>query len=772
MDSITLHDVCSKLRSSAAKSRQQGRENLQLLLHQTEIFSLSADGNPIAGLLESLIRNFSHESSAFGKNRSSQAGSLLQFSVECFRDTIQPANCIIERNTVKMIVTHIVEHLPASQDAKYNLVAPSFFAVLKVIASNPPHIEQMKSETWNALVQVCVRNIDVSISYDFSAVRWKVDTEDFADRRHYSMRKDIGDLMFCFQSLIAFPAAPLHGKEQELATFLFNFLATYCTVSDARTSAIIALNRLLEHISINKMELAAKVSVGLIDLAPRIWDNRAAAGDFRDRILLGIVIIFPHLYSLASVQGVENLSAESLTRLLDVLKDETRTQEPRISLQLDDLWLSPVPRTSEIWSYRSFHIFFGPYFSLKPQHLPVESIWLSLQLRSSILLLLDTMSQTDPDDTPSDEFRQVKRRKRSHTSHLQTIIEDVLPYASQSTKFLHSLQSLAFYLNTFRLSGTLLGIREILDHLENRADDNNSEVVSWSLICILCILGRCDPTQEKLSHRATEQWTRIWIASSKHAALPPTCRPACAVMGAILAKDILNIRSLLPHIVGIMDYVEQRGPGLFNDNACSFWSVLLFKLEQGGIPTELWRQTSLCRWIRLRWITAAEVDDYNSRAKQSSYLSAPCLRLFAPHYETSATLMDLDYLQSLPASKIGHTFSDVSSNICLIDYLLNSSIQTEFSTVQPLSPSIDPRNRLYGSLKQVWEEKYGQAYARIAAWNGEDPVSPEELGRCTALKLMTYFLSCKFHQRCVLIYHRLSPRRKFCHNCEDGITAS
>ena len=713
MAALNLHELCDNLTTGQVRSRQAALNDLQRILNNEDASSRFKDEIAYSGLLETLTRNFSMELAGFRKSNSAQAASLVQLSADCFRATVEKARLVIRKSTVKLLLSHIHDSLPSRGQPGYNEVAGSFFASLKAIASHPPHVEQLTKDMWKKTEDLCRSHVDVISVYDITNAandvpaterdngQPSIDVQNFLP-----MRKEIGDLLFCLQSLYSFPGAPFYGIEESLLTFLLDFLASYNTASEARMSAMIALNRLLEHITVNKIELTGRACSSIIDLFSKIWDSRISG--FRERILIALSFIFPHLHESAAKYGMNSRLRAIIENLQERLRADLRVQEQKGTLLIDDIILSVLPQQSEAWKSRPFHSFVGPFFSLNPHSPTAEFPWLSFQMQSSLIYLLDLIPQSS---TRSNGDPQVKRRRLSPTPNLQKLLDDILLFKRQQATSLLSLQSLAFHLNSFRLPAGIIGVSEILNCLENISGENNAELVGWSFVCMLAILGRTSLSD--ITTSKSEQWMRIWVSCLKQSALPATCRAACAVMESIVSKDILNARSILPHLKPIMDFVEQRGPGLLADTSCAFWNSLLYRLEEMGISTESLRHDALARWMRFRW-DAHGIGDSFSRTKRLSNMVLPCLRLISSQKWNSGCRIDFNHIQSLPFSVIGQALQTVSSNLRLLNFLLEAEVEWEAPTalviVSKAHSSIKPKTH----LEDVILENFSNTSANIS----------------------------------------------------------
>ena len=748
MTTLSLHDVCNKLTSTQIRSRQSALNELQRFLDHEDASSRFSDENAYAGLLQALSRNFSLELANFRKSNSPQAASLIHLSVECFRASVEKARLTVTRATVRMIVSHIINSLPLPGQKEYKEVASALIASLKLIASYPPHIEQIKRDMWVDMAQLCRTHIEVGGWYNLSNLSNQstiYDGTHFETQKKLSMRKEVADLLFCLQSLCSFPGAPLHGGEETLLTFILNFLASYDTVSDARVSAVIILNRLLQHITVNRTELAARASIAIVDLVSKIWNGRISG--FKERLLVTLSLVYPHLHHNTALHGLTAATRTSIEILLGKLKDDLRSQEHKFGLQIDDLILSPLPPSSPQWVHRPFHYLNGPYFSLNPHSRSAELPWLSLQVQSCFIQLLDFIPTNTREWSPANEVEhEHKRRRLLSKANLQSLLDDIVLYKTQQAGCLGSMQRLAFYLNSFRSLDISLDLSDVLGRLESIGEETNADIMGWSFVCMLGILGRTE--KSGLTALTLEQWSRIWIACLKQAALSPTCRPACAVMDAIIRKDILDLGALLPHIKATMEYIEQRGPGVFADNSCSFWDSLIQKLEEFGVPTIGWRRDALSRWIRFRWDVEG-IGDGISRAKRFSTLVFPCLRLFSPANWTSAYLIDIKYLESLPRTSVGESLNTISADMALVNLLLESKISREMSPIKACRSLVSLNISAQSDLRDVLEEKYRRLCDDLRSYQERGDLEPsimlpDDMGWIISLSIISMILLRKW----------------------------
>jgi serine-protein kinase ATM len=685
MATVTLRNLCRDLLSLTRATRQTAFNDLQRFLNQDDASSQLADETTYENLLQSLIFNFKLELAGFRKSNTGVTSNMLHTSAESLRVSVEKADHLIARKTMLALVNHVLDSLPKLQPLENKEIAPSYFALLKNIASNPVYIEQMKQSVWRDVLQLCISNIKVGTWFDLSNGHpnqggLPQENRTFVEHRStIAMRKEVVDLMICLQSLCTFPAAPFQsdeGEDRKLLSFLLNFLVTYDSASDARMSAVIALNRLIAHISVNNVQLAAETSTIMVDIISQVWDARIAG--FKDRLLVSISFLYPHLHKLVTHCGISATTRKHMDSLLNKLEQESRAQEHKSGLKLDDLLLSPLPHSSLLWTQRPFQSFFCPYFSLSPASPSAELAWLSLQIQSSFLTLLDLAPTGGGSSSDEDVDRHPKRQRLSPNPNLLCLLDTISQYKNNSTRSVVVFQKLAFYLNSFRQLPESIDFPEILGCLENHRGEDNGEVVGWSFVCMLGILGHSGKVQNTIAW--TEQWKRIWITCSKQVALSVPCRAACAVMTAIMDKDILDARSLVPQIESIVEYVEHRGPGVFCDVSCEFWSSLLYKFEQIGIPTDTLRSKVLARWVRLRW-DPIEGSDPILRRKILFSLGFPILRMFSSMYWSSTNLLDFTYAQSLPQSALRQSLTLSSSAMSLVNFLLDSAIEP---AIQPL----------------------------------------------------------------------------------------
>jgi serine-protein kinase ATM len=747
MDSLTLHDICSKLTSSQIKSRQLGLSELQRLLvpDNVAIRDRILDEDAYAALLQALSSNFILELASFRKSNSAQAATILRMSTECFQSTLETANVLLTRNSLRLAINHLLNCLPSRSQAEFKLVAPSFFACLRIIASHPPHIEQLKRDKWKEVIQVCLSNAEVRNLHDFGkqgsrGLEETLTEEDFGSLERLPMRKEVADLMFCVLSFCLFPGAPFHGNEEELLTFLFDFLATYGTASDARTSAVIALNRLLQYTAINNVGLATETSLAVLRLYPDIWDTRVH--EFKKHVLLTLAIVFPYLRKCFGEVGMSASAYRRSVSILDLLKKDAQSQDHRSSLQLVDLQFARLSEHSDLWKLRPNQSFIGPFFSLLSTSPQAEIAWLSLQIQSSLIHLLDTSPEPIEPDSTLEAQARVKRRRLSPNRHYSNVVGELFDIKTQGRK-VYGLQILASYLNSFHTPSKSLDFLTLIQELDRLGDDPNPEIVGWSLVCILGALGAYCKVCPTPNEDMRPIWTKIWNTSSKHAALPSTCRPACALMEGILQSNVLDVPAILPYIRGIFDYVELRGPGGFNDKACDFWNILLLKLQHGGIPVKIYRESTLKRWIEFRW-GKCDVEEIPSQGEGLVTLPLSCLCLFGDIGTTSNEIHQLTKDDSRPHSSIWHTLSTTLSQLRLINFLLNDEIyvETERTTHKdtPSTLCLNPSSE----VEAIMIEKSSAICAKLEAHEAHGSIAQsitvEELGWFTSISILTLFL--------------------------------
>jgi len=739
MSSLNLHDIYEKLTSSQLRTRHSALNQLQQFLSHDDLSSRLVTEDAYGALLERLKVNFRMEEAYFRKTGSSQARSMLIVSAECFRTSVEKGCLIMTRGTVKLVTSHIRESISSLADAEYKDVSPNLFASLRSVTSYPAHVEQMKRELWVAMVTLCISSVEVSNLYEFDnkndlrsemCFGFSHQDQPLPKPTPLAIRREIVDIMYSLQSLCSFPGAPFQGNEEILLGFLFNFLVSYDGLSDARTSAAITLSRILEHIMTNRTDITSLSSIYLLDLSSKIWNPRFP--QLNEQLLINLSLAFPFIHRIASQRCFSPAMRTNVQALLVRLQQDWQNQDPKASLQVDDLSLFPLPRSSWKWKHRPFLFFHGPYFSLVPGPSSAESMWLSIQLQTCFLKILDQVSECGSVDVSSDvQSQERKRRRIVPNSNYQDLLDDIVVARNTNVPLLLSLQRLAFYLNCFRPSQQISHI-EVLHRLERFGDSNDGDVVNWSFVCMLGLLGQMEET---IDTSTTALCLRIWIACSKQAALPSTCRTACAVMDAMLINNLLNVRSLTPQIRGIMEYVEQRGPALFADTSCNLWQTLFNKLEETGIAVDTWRSTSLIRWLQFRWV-AHNDGDANFRAKILRTLLFPSLRLFSFTSLRTEYEIDFNYFESLPRSRVSWSLHTLSANMPLLNLLLESIIT--YDEPSALVPSNHPVPKLKLAftpyLVEVLEERSLAIFNQIDHLGSN--LSNEDLSWATSVAML------------------------------------
>jgi len=737
MAGIHLHEIFDKLNTVAARQRHSALNDLQVFLAREDASNQLHNDNNCGLLFGALLDNFTKELAFSRRSKSAQALQAVQLSAECFKALIEKTRLLMGRSNVKAAVEHILQHFPDKDGPEYADVAPSFCASLRLIFSHPPHLEQLKPEFWDNVVEFCISKIEVSSHYtlptshydSFEATQMEVDS--------LPMRKEIGDLIFTLQSFVNYPGAPLWRIREPLVIFLLNFLASYNTISDARLSAVISLNRMLWHISINDIAVVKVIALHVLDLASRIWDARIPG--LRERILVSISTVYPHLYRMALDDELVPSTFSTIQKLLNILKREARFDDRKSRLQLDDLILSPLPRGAVLWNQLPFHSLIGPFFALNPHPPSSEFPWMILQIQSSLMHLLDLGNVEEFPISRSNDFEHhAKRRRLASINRLHTFVDDILSSKTNNIQMLGSLQRLAFCLNDFRLPDDSFDFPWTLRNLETVRDMGDLEIVGWSLLCIVCIIGRI--SRSGISGIKSETWMNVWIACVKYAAISSTCRPASAVMERIVSNRMLPATALVPHVKGIMEFIEQRGPANLVDNACDFWNSVLHSFEDAGVSTERWRRDALSRWIQYR-LDAAKTNDGLSTGERFSTLFFPLLRLFTTDKWTSAPNIDYLSVQFRPHGPIGEFLATQGSNLPLLNFLLDGSLEEDTARVPVMTaPNIKLSCPWY--LREFLESRY-QRFCDEYIEDGEtvgSGIAQEELSWLVGFTLVTMLL--------------------------------
>jgi hypothetical protein len=370
-------------------------------------------------------------------------------------------------------------------------------------------------------------------------------------------------------------------------------------------------------------------------------------------------------------------------KMLDVMSRETRFEDRKSGLQLDDIVITPLYRQSALWNHRPFQSLIGPFFFLNPHPTSSEFPWMILQLQSSLLRLSDFIHVEETASSQANNFEHhVKRRRLDSSNRLHALVDETLSSNANHLQKLGALQKFAFCLNDFRIPNDSFDFQLSLKSLEMVRDTGNAEIVGWSLLCICCIIGRMGSSES--SNTKPEIWTNIWIACVKYVAMSTTCRPASAVMEGILRKKILPVPAIVPHVKWMVEFVEQRGPANLVDNSCDFLSSLFNTLEDGGISTERWRRDALPRWILFRMDDSVTKDTLSNGERISS-LFMPLLRLLTTDKWASTLTISSSSRQLRPQGPIGEHLSTQASNLPLLNFLLDGSFDQDASTLSTTS---------------------------------------------------------------------------------------
>lgn len=211
-------------------------------------------------------------------------------------------------------------------------------------------------------------------------------------------------------------------------------------------------------------------------------------------------------------------------------------------------------------------------------------------------------------------------------------------------------------------------------------------------------------------------------------------------MKGIIDQDVLDARSLVPQIEAILEYVEQRGPGVFSDSSCEFWTSLLYKFEEIGVPTDEWRGKALARWIRFRWDPNELTEPLLRPGRRFFSLGFPILRLFSSMQWSSVNLVDFTYAQSLPQSAVRQVLSNISSSMSLVNYLLESKIAPNMHLAQSTSLPSKTGFTHQTDLHDILQEKCREVDVLLKLPHETNLQIEEDLGWYTSLSIIRMLL--------------------------------
>lgn len=432
------------------------------------------------------------------------AENTLSDCSDVLRMTIGAGIKRLKRRTIKAIIEHVKQLLPAPDGGYDACLSKSYTRVLVAVLKDEAHIEQMTQDDWLSTIDFCLEgvekyyaytNLEVSIrqlnppaaasphTASSSASVPRSSARFSHSQRSYGSvsvsRQNAEDLMECVLALVSASNAPILDRLEHLTSGIMLFLRTQGSVSPSHQVVFSSLNIILSATSADRLSLSQRTSQDLISVVAHLWSMKTIAKDtalnsVRDKMLTAILLLDLHMEKVVCGQPPEEF-LDDLAQLEAVLRNEYTKRSSNHQLQLEDIDLGSLGG-----SMNTNMILKAGLIPLRPFTQKAERTWALLQVLCLLNRLLNmSAAEKSHSETNISEEGQPRKRRR-----ITRLIDGLLASIAgiDIEERLVALQSLVFIIPDSKLPKNVL--HNLLSSLNSCITERRNNIASWALLCI------------------------------------------------------------------------------------------------------------------------------------------------------------------------------------------------------------------------------------------------------------------------------------------------
>ncbi|KAL8703539.1 MAG: hypothetical protein Q9201_003296 [Fulgogasparrea decipioides] len=619
MDKLDLGESIKRIRSNVQKERTEGLADLEHIVKQKQ-------NNPrIEGLsdkayhqiLEALFTAAKLEGSAYSRAKSASqkgpAAKRLSACADALRTVVEAGTAKFRSKTVKALLDHVIQTLPASDGGYCEPVARQYFKILRAILEHPAHPEHLAHEDWHDLADFCIQAVkdliltqdgdDANLSFGDESVlssRGRLSRSATPSSRSISAisrpkdnksrsRQDVQskppaeDVVVCLNCLASTPNGPVLEKAQRIIEILLSFIPASTHGDLVQQVAFEIINALLFRAYNNDVSFSLRIIEGLIPIIRRLWTTKSAS--LKDQMLITMMIgelYLPHLM-LRQPEVVE----VSLSSLADTLREEYCRRHDRDQLQIDDLDFASA--TEGRRKERPFSI---QAFRLRFKALKAESSWSLIYLSASIIATLSGRREVHGKTVDPMRTHHVPKRRKTE-NHIDSLFQCVrLPGLAQKV---HALQVLCFLFDTVSFEASALQ-----GHVETILPcvlDKSSALCSWAMLAVTSAAGQDTARVSNFN----PVWVQVWRVAARHLTLTTTCRAACRLMAVLLDRELVRYADIADVADSMISSMHLSGPVHSVDSALALCLTLALQRGQENSLVAAETADRFLDWLLHNW---------------------------------------------------------------------------------------------------------------------------------------------------------------------------
>jgi ataxia telangiectasia mutated family protein len=593
-------------------------------------------------------------------NRLSSCASVLRLAVEV-------GIASVRLKTVKALLDHFIETISLPGGPVCEPLALEYSKAMRVILAYPPHVAHLPKVEWERTVKLCLEHTPTTPSesrgegaslganstfMSSRSSRSRLNNSTGSQPVRGSTRQVAEEMVACLRLLTGAPNAPVMSMPSDILWAMIAFLQVNAATSLAHQDAFATIGNVLAWTKTEDITLTRKTTAQLVRLIRTYWGARTSG-------LKEIMIVFIHLQLFVRDQ-CNTVSSEALKSdlqaLLEALRSEYCKRQERDQLRLEDIRFG-----GEIAGQEYQGILKQGILSLQCVGFRGEQSWTVVRMMAFLVSVLRStrISNVSDDEEETDGHRRTRKRRRTSDE-----LEDLMSLASSGPvgTRITALQTLSFLLQQDAMSAARLST--ILAKCLLFCSDENSTIVSWSMLAVASCASQLTSTHDTLS----VHWSSLWQLACRSMTSASTCRTACGVLCIILRVKLIPVTLVSELFQSLAVAFELSGPNILCDTAVEFLrltmaqSILTLPSSAPSISD------GIIGWLLRRWLPS-KFDERSYAISCNTFNNADVVCLIAQYLGQSSHLATLSGYPVWDA--LGRTWLLAQEHQQLISYLLS-----------------------------------------------------------------------------------------------------
>ncbi|KAL8716654.1 MAG: hypothetical protein Q9225_006035 [Loekoesia sp. 1 TL-2023] len=455
-------------------------------------------------IFEALFKVAQLESSAFsrskGSSQKSGTPSRLSACANVLRTLVQVGVYKLRMKTVRALLDHVTQTLPAPSGGYCEPLAPEYFKILKTILEHSAHLEHLSHEEWHDLANFFIQAIKDLIrspsngtsnllngNEGGSVSRGRLSRSATPSLRSASATERLNgnlprrsrdvpleapaeNVILCLKYLSSSSNGPVLEKAHMIVDTVIAFLSTSSNSAPVQQAAFSTMNSILSRVYTNDVSLTLRTVSGLIPIIRRLWSIKTFT--FKDQLLVPLLLGEPYLPQVIS-RDPEDQTTELLS-LVDVMREEYCRRHEREQMQIDDLDLIGTTmgyQKERPFSTRALRLRFGVDRA--------EASWSLIYVSASIIATFSRRLEALDDYVRTENAEHATKRRKTENP-IDSVLQQ-LRFSSLTDK-IYATQILCFLFDIVRFEPSIL--LGYIETILQCVSDENSSLCSWAMLAI------------------------------------------------------------------------------------------------------------------------------------------------------------------------------------------------------------------------------------------------------------------------------------------------